>query len=137
MYVDKLLLVSDEQDVGAGAGTQVSSDSIDLMVARRMWGNRQLYMIFIIDETFLTSTSIEFEVITDSASGLDDTPTKQISTGAIAIGSLTAGRAPICLPIGSAIGTEERYLGARYTEGGSSSTAGKITAFIAVDPVSQ
>ena len=133
MYIDRDLLVSDQQDIGAGGGSQESTYSIDLKAARKVWGGHQLYMIFVIDEDFADSTSINFHVVTDTVATLAS-PTYQISTGAITIANLTAGRAPIVLPIGSAIGTEEQYLGAYYTEAGSSSSAGKVTAFVAIDP---
>ncbi|MEE8471221.1 MAG: hypothetical protein V3S51_07825 [Dehalococcoidia bacterium] len=132
MYLDRDLLLSDEQDIGAGGGTAVSTNTIDLTAARKIWHGRILYVVFIIDEAFLTSTSINFQVVTDTVEGLGS-PTVQIETGAILIGSLTLNRIPIVLPIGSAIGTTERYLGAQYVEAGSSSTAGKITAFVALD----
>ncbi|KKL53097.1 hypothetical protein LCGC14_2278850 [marine sediment metagenome] len=132
MYLDNDLLLSDEQDIGAGGGTAVSTNTIDLTAARKIWHGRSIFLVFIIDETFLTSTSINFQVVTDTVEGLGS-PTIQLETGAITIGSLTAGRIPIVLPLGSAIGTTERYMGARYVEAGSSSTAGKITAFVALD----
>jgi hypothetical protein len=132
MFVDRNLLFSDEQDIGAGAGTQVSDNSVDLGAAKDIARGRQLYLIIIIDETFTTSTSINFQFVTDTVATLAS-PTVQIETGAIAIASLTAGRAPIVIPLGSAIDTEEQYCGVQYTEAGSNSEAGKVTAFLAVD----
>lgn len=132
MYIDKELELSSEQDIGAGAGTQVSTNTIDLTVAKNLAKGKQLYAVIIIDETFANSTSINFQVVTDTVANLAS-PTVQIETGAIAIGSLTAGRAAIVIPIGSAIGTEERYLGLNYVEAGSASNAGKVTAFIAFE----
>lgn len=131
MYVDKLLLMSDAQTV-CDAGSEVSTNTIDLSVARKVWGGKQLYAVIIIDEAFATSTSINFQVVTDTTADLA-TPTVQIETGAIAIASLTLGRAPIVIPIGSALGTEERYLGMRYILAGGNATAGKVTAFVAFD----
>jgi len=133
MIMDQELLLSNEQDIGAGAGTQVSTNTIDMGAAKPIGQGRQMYVVIIIDESFAGSTSINFQVVTDTEETLSS-PTVQIETGAIAIGSLTAGRAAIVLPIGSAIGTEERYLGLNYVEAGSSSSAGKVTAFVALDP---
>ena len=132
MFLDRNLLFSDEQDIGAGSGTQVSDYSVSLGTAKNLARGRQLYLIIIIDETFATSTSINFQFVTDTLATLAS-PTVQMETGAIAIASLTAGRAPIVIPIGSAIGTEEQYCGVQYTEAGSNSTAGKVTAFLGVD----
>lgn len=136
MYVDKELLLSDEQDIGAGGGTQVSTNTIDLGAAKPVWKGRQVYIVIVIDESFATSTSINFQVVTDTVAALSS-PTVQLETGAIAIASLTAGRAPIVIPIGSALETEERYLGLNYVEAGSASTAGKVTAFVALENPSQ
>lgn len=133
MIVDRNLLFSSEQDIGAGAGTQVSDYSVDLGVAKNIAKGRQLYLKIIIDETFETSTSINFQFVTDTVSTLAS-PTVQMETGAIAIASLTAGREPIVIPVGSAIGTEERYCGVQYTEAGSNSDAGKVTAFLTPEP---
>lgn len=129
MYVDKNLLVSDGQTVAA---TCLSDYSVDLKAARKVWGGKQLYVVIIVDTVFATSTSVNFQVVTDSVAALNDTVTVQIETGAIAIASLTAGRAPIVIPIWSALGTEEQYLGLQYTVAGSTGT-GAVTAFVAFD----
>src|SRR3989304_5136631 len=110
-YVDSLLLLSDAQVVES---TEVSTNTIDLAAARKVGGGKQLYVVIIIDVSFETSTSVNFQVVTDTVATLAS-PTVQIETGAIAIASLTAGRAPIVIPIGSALGTEERYLGMQDT----------------------
>ena len=132
MYIDKLLLMSDAQVV-CNAGTELSTDVIDLTAARKMWGGNQLYVVIIVDTSFVTATSINFQVVTDTTADLA-TPTVQIETGAIAIASLTLKRAPIVIPIGSALGTEEQYLGMNYVLAGSNATAGAVTAFVAFDP---
>lgn len=132
MYIDKELLLSDGQDMGDAVGTRVSTNTINMGAAKAIGKGKQMYVVVVIDEAFATSTSINFQVVTDTEATLGS-PTVQIETGAIAIASLTAGRAPIIIPIGSAIGTEEQYLGMQYTEAGTGSTAGKITAFVAFD----
>lgn len=129
MYVDKNLLLSDTQVVES---TELSDNSVDLGSARKIWNGKQLYVVIIIDVSFETSTSVNFQFVTDTVATLAS-PTVQLETGAIAIASLTAGRAPIVLPIGSAIGTTERYCGLQYTVAGSAGTLGAVTAFIAFD----
>ena len=127
--IDSLLLLSDAQVVES---TEVSTNTIDLTVARKVWGGKQLYVVIIIDVSFETSTSVNFQVVTDTVAALSS-PTVQVETGAIVIASLTAGRAPIVIPIGSALGTKERYLGMQYTVAGGAGTLGAVTAFVAVD----
>lgn len=131
MYIDKELLLSDTQVI-CNAGTELSTNTIDLGAAKNLAKGKQLYVIVIIDVAIDTSTSINFQVVTDTVAALSS-PTIQMETGAIAIASLTAGRAPIVIPVGSALGTEERYLGMQYTLAGSNNVAGAVTAFVGFD----
>jgi len=127
MFVDKNLMVSDGQ---ALTDTAVSDYSINMGAARKIGTGKQMYMVILIDVLAADLTSINFQVVTDTLATLA-TPTVQIETGAIGYASLTAGRAPIIIPIGSAIGTEEQYLGMQYT----CSDAGTctVTAFLAFE----
>ena len=131
MYIDSLLLLSDAQII-CNAATELSTNTIDLGAARKIWGGKQLYVVIVIDVAIASVTSINFQVVTDTEATLSS-PTVQIETGAIAQASLTAGRAPIVIPIGSALGTEERYLGINYVLDGSVNATGKVTAFVAFD----
>lgn len=131
MYVDSLLLLSDAQVV-CNSGSEVSTNTIDLVAARKVWGGKQLYVVIIVDTSFATATGIQFQVVTDTTADLA-TPTTQVETASIPIASLTAGRAPIVIPIGSQLGTEERYLGVKYILDGSNATTGAVTAFVAFD----
>lgn len=131
MYIDKLLLLSDAQVI-CNAATELSTNTIDLSAARKVWGGKQLYVVIIVDVALVGPTSINFQVVTDTEATLSS-PTVQIETGAIATASLTLGRAPIVIPIGSALGTEEQYLGINYVLAGSVASAGAVTAFVAFD----
>ena len=128
MWLDNNLLLDDGVLVDA---TQISTYSVNMGAARKIGAGKQMYVIIIVDTVFATSDSVNFQVVTDTVATLAS-PTVQIETGAIAIASLTAGRTPIVIPIGSAIGTEEQYLGLQYTVAGSTGT-GNVTAFIAFD----
>ncbi len=134
MYCDRELQLSSDQDIGAGGGTAVSTNTVNLGAAKNLAKGKQLYIAFFITETFATSDSINFQVVTDTETALGS-PTIQGETGVITIGNLTADREPILLPISNVLGTEEQYLGARYVEAGSSSSAGKITAYVVFDPI--
>jgi len=131
MFIDSLLLLSDSQII-CNAATELSTNTVNLGAARKVWGGKQLYVVIVIDVTIASVTSINFQVVTDTEETLS-TPTVQIETGAIAQASLTAGRAPIVIPIGSALGTEEQYLGINYVLAGSPNATGKVTAFVAFD----
>jgi|TARA_Y100000310_G_scaffold217116_1_gene218200 hypothetical protein len=135
MLVDAHLLVSDEQDLGlsAGSGSELSDNSIDMKAARKSWGGRQVYMIVIVDETFAGGTSVRIEQVTDTVEALSSATVKG-ATPVILTASLTAGRAPIVIPVAGSLGTEEQFLGLNYVVVGTF-TAGKLTAFLAIDPV--
>ncbi len=127
MYVDKNLILSDGQALTVDAA---STYSIDLRAARKIWNGKPLYIVVIIDTGVATMTYINFKVVTDTVATLAS-PTTQLETGDIAAASLTTGRAPIVIPIGSAIGTTEQYLGLYY----DITTTGTctVTAFVAFD----
>ncbi len=131
MYIDSLLLLSDAQVI-CNAATELSTNTVNLGAARKVWGGKQLYVVIIVDTALVGPTSINFQVVTDTEATLS-TPTVQIETGAIATASLTLGRAPIVIPVGSALGTEEQYLGINYVLAGSVASAGAVTAFVAFD----
>ena len=131
MYIDNSLLLSDSQVI-CNAGTELSTNTIDLGAAKNLSKGKQLYVVVIIDVSIDTSTSINFQVVTDTVEALSS-PTVQMETGAIVKDSLTANRAPIVIPVGSALGVEERYLGMNYVLAGSNNVAGAVTAFVGFD----
>lgn len=128
MIIDNNLLLCDTLTVSA---TAVATYSVDMGAARLIGQGKQMYVVIVVDTVFATSTAVNFQVVTDTVAALSS-PTVQIETGLIAIESLTAGRTPIVIPLGSAIGTQEQYLGLQFTVTGSTGT-GAVTAFIAFD----
>jgi len=130
MWVDNNLTFSDEQDITDG---DISTYSINLGAAKKIGAGKQMYAVIVVDTLAADLTSVEFQIVTDSVATMDDTVTVQITTGAIGYASLTAGRTPIIIPLGSAIGTEEQYLAIKY----NTSDAGTITctAFLAFEPM--
>lgn len=131
MITDKLLRVSEDQAVTA---TAVSTNTIDLGVARDMGEGMNLYMVFTVTETFATLTSLTIDVITDDNAALSSGAVNA-STGAITLasGGLAAGQQYAVRINPDIAGVGERYMGAKYTVSGSNATAGKITADIVTD----
>lgn len=131
MITDALLRVSDAQAVTA---TAVSTNTIDLGVARDMGEGRDLYMVFTVVTGFATLTSLTFEIVTDDNAALSS-PTVIGATGAITLagGGLAAGKQHVVRIPPQIAAKGERYLGARYTVGGSSATAGAVTTDIVLD----
>ena len=131
MYVDKLLLLSDEQII-CNAASEYSENVIDLGAAKNLAKGTQLYVVVVIDVTIASVTSINFQVVTDDSATLAGS-TVQVESGAILQASLTANRAPIVIPVGSVLNIKEQYLGVYYVLAGSVNATGKVTTFVAFD----
>ena len=125
MITDKLLRVSEDQAV---TSTAVSTNTVDLGVARDMGEGTALYMNFALTEAFANGTSVTFEIITSASSNLGS-PTVIGCSNAIVTASLTLGKNIVVRLNPDIAGKGQRYLGARYTVVGTMN-AGKVTADI-------
>ena len=124
MITDKLLRVSEAQAVTT---TAVSTDKVDLSVARDIGEGESLYMNFAIGTAFAGGTSTAFEVVVADDAALTSNVTVVGSSGALLTADLTASK-NIAVRINPLIGsTGKRYFGARYTVVGTNS-AGTVTA---------
>lgn len=123
MITDKLLRVSTDQAVTT---TAVSTDTVDLSVARDIGEGGELTANFAITEAFAGGTSTKFEVIVADNAALTSNVTVIGSSDAVATASLPLGT-NVAVRLNPIIGsTGKRYLGARYTVVGTN-TAGKVT----------
>lgn len=123
MITDKLLRVSENQAITT---TAVSTNTIDLGVARDIGEGTSLTMYFTVTAAMVGGTSINFEVVNDDNAALTS-PAVIGASGAILTAGLTVG-ANIAVKLNPSIGTTgQRYVGARYTVVGTYS-AGTVTA---------
>lgn len=128
MITDKLLRVSEDQ---ALTTTAVSTDTIDLSIARDIGEGEALYMNFAVTTALTGGTSVKFEVISSAAANLGS-PTVIGSSDAIVTADLVAGK-NVAVRINPQIASAgQRYLGARYTISGTYS-AGKVTADVVMN----
>ena len=125
MITYSLLRVSEDQAV---TSTAVSTNTVDLGVARDMGEGTALYMNFALTEAFANGTSITFEIITSASDNLGS-PTVIGSSATIATAALTLGKNIVVRLNPDIAGKGQRYLGARYTVVGTMN-AGKVTADI-------
>jgi hypothetical protein len=128
MITDKLLRVSEGQ---ALTTTAVSTDTIDLSIARDIGEGESLYMNFAVITALTGGTSVKFEVISSAAANLGS-PTVIGSSDAIVTADLVAGK-NVAVRINPQIASNgQRYLGARYTISGTYS-AGTVTADVVMN----
>ena len=125
MITDSLLRVSEDQ---ALTTTAVSTNTVDLSVARDMGEGTTLYMNFALTAALANGTSVTFEGITRASANLGS-PTVIGSSAAIVTASLTLGKNIVVTLNPEIAGKGQRYLGARYTIAGTFN-AGKVTADI-------
>lgn len=136
MIIDNTLVLSDSQAVTA---TARSTNIIDLAAAGTPWGATnavrrdvgiatEIPLLIEITEAFnnLTSLTVQLEVDDDPAFGSP----RIVAVGpATLLASLTLG-AKIQFPAELPEGTNERFLGLRYTVAGTAPTLGKVFASI-------
>lgn len=133
MILDRQNTVSQAQAITA---TAVSTDTIDLGVARDLGVSGDLKWVVLVDQVFNTLTSLEIQAISSANADLSSHNVIG-STGAIVLAQLTAGRRPIVLhlprSILSTLPTGQRYIGLRYVVTGTNPTTGQLTASLALD----
>lgn len=138
MMTDALLQLATAQVVTTAA---VSTNTIDLSVARDMGPGTQLYAVITVDvaATAAGAATVDFQVITSAAANLS-TPTIIGTTGPLAKTELTIGRKPIVVPIPSAVLLAQpigkRYLGLQFAIGTGPLTAGSFSVAITDSDVS-
>lgn len=128
MITDKLLRVSEAQAVTT---TAVSTNTIDLGVARDIGEGHELTMNFAVVEAFAGGTSTAFEIIIADDAALTSNVEVVSSSGAETTATLTLGK-NIQVRINPLSNKGKRYMGARYTVVGTN-TAGKVTADMVLD----
>lgn len=146
MILDKRTEMAKAISVAAAAGTAVLGDVIDLtnVNAYDIGLSETLWMVLRVDTAIITggaAGTIQFFVVSDALATLGGgtvagstlhATSPSIVTGASASGLAAAGSIimAIELPAGA---NYERYLGVLYTVGTTTTTAGKVDAFITRD----
>lgn len=145
MVIDKLLEIADAASVANTAGSSyLIGSQIDLGAAGQEIGNGQpLYLVITVDTSIITAGSagtIQFSLVSDASASIATNGTATVHwasqlyvTDDAALNDLDAGdRIVVPLPMGEP--AYERYLGLLYTVTTTDTSAGKINAFLTVDP---
>lgn len=135
MITDAFLQLSNAQAVTASA---VSTNTIDLGVARDVGTGECLYAVITVDQavTAAGAATVNFQVISSAAAALSS-PTILGQTDAIGKAELTAGRRPIVIEIPRTVlaaqPVGQRYMGLQFTVATGPLTAGQFTVNIVRD----
>lgn len=138
MIVDKLTEFGEDFSLAAVASTLLFTNQIDLGAAGRDPGaGQQVYLVICITESVSTGSSptVNFRLRSDDTAATHaSTSSAHFETGAIAAASLTAGTELVfALPQANAV-PYERYLGLQAVIGTATTTTGKASAFLSLDP---
>jgi len=131
MIMDKQAEFSDSQAVTATAISTNQYDNGGGAAVRNLGGDAGLFLVVQVDVAFAgTAGTVAISLESDSTSNLATSPTVHFNTGVIGQAALVPGTiAVIPLPFGD----YERFLGIRYTVGGTV-TAGSLSAFLTRTP---
>lgn len=147
MIMDERLEFADAASVAAAAGTALIGDVIDLgAVARDMGSGQPLYLVITTDTEIITGGSagtIAFQLASDAQAAIatDGSASVHIDTGTFVTddsaandAQMNAGGVIFCGPLPLQGRVYERYLGILAVIATTTVTAGKINAFLTLDP---
>ncbi len=144
--LDERLEFADATSVAAAAGTALIGDVIDLQIARDLGQGQPVYLVITVDTEIITGGSagtLQFVLASDAqaAIAVDGSATVHWASrlfvtddSAANDAEMNAGGviANIALPAEGAV--YERYLGILAVTATTTTTAGKINAFLTFDP---
>lgn len=135
MILDERNEFADALSCVANIGNAILGDVIDLGATptlRDLGNGRPLYLVIQVDTAVVGSSStVQWQLASDSTANLATSKTVHLDTGAIAEATLVAGYTKVyALPIEA---TYERYLGIWQTVATGNLSAGKVNIFLATD----
>jgi len=135
MFVDKQTLFSDDVELTTSAD-YYSEFAYNLGSTKDPGGGRPMYLVICVTEAFVTADSADLVIflVDEEDNTLAGTSVEIIQTDVLAASRLTLGKV-IILPIPAGLITQQ-YIGVKYTVGTGTFSAGTITSFIALDPLS-
>jgi hypothetical protein len=148
MIMDERLEFADAVSVAAAAGTALIGDVIDLGAAHRDIGaGEPMYLVITTDTEIITggvAGTLEFRLVSDAqaAIAIDGTATVHWASGTMVTDDAGANDAKFnvggiiaCIALPHEGNVYERYLGILAVTATTTTTAGKINAFLTLDPI--
>lgn len=147
MWLDERTEFADAASVAAAAGTALIGDVIDLGAAHRDIGNgRTVWLVITVDTEIITggnAGTIQFVLASDAQAAIatDGTATSHFRSqlfvtddAAANDAQMNAGGVPVMVALPLEGPVYERYLGILAIIATTTVTAGKINAFLTLDP---
>jgi len=147
MIMDDRLEFADAASVAAAAGTALIGDVVDLgSVHRDIGGGQEVFLVLTTDTAIITAGAagtVKFQLVSDAQAAIatDGSATVHIDTGTFVTGALASIDKQIKaggiigvfrLPIEGKV--YEEFLGILCITATTTTTAGKINAFLTLDP---
>lgn len=146
MILDERLEFADATSVAAAAGTALIGDVVDLQVVRDIGQGQPVYLVISTDTEIITggaAGTVKFQLVSDAqaAIAVDGTATVHIDTGTLVTDDAAVNDAKLnvggvifvgAIPAEGAV--YERYLGILCITATTTTTAGKINAYLTLDP---
>lgn len=146
MILDERTEFADAVSVAAAAGTALIGDQIDMSVVRDLGNGQPVYLVITTDTEIITAGTagtVKFQLVSDAQAAIatDGSATVHYDTGnfvtddaAANSPQLNAGGVICCVALPLQGPVYERYLGILCVTGTTTTTAGKINAFLTLDP---
>lgn len=144
--MDELTEFADAASVAAAAGTALIGDVIPLSVARDIGNGQPVYLVITVDTEIITGGSagtIKFQLVSDAQAAIatDGTASVHFDTGTFVTddsaandSQMNAGSVICCVPLPLEGRVYEAFLGILAVIATTTVTAGKINAFLTLDP---
>lgn len=145
MILDARTEFADAVSVVGTAGTTINvGNQIDLSVARDIGAGHPLYLVITVDTSIITAGTagtIAFQLASDASAAIATNGTQSIHyvsksfvTDDDALNELDAGETAVIIALPMEGVAYEQFLGVQAVIGTTDTTAGKINAFLTLDP---
>lgn len=146
MILDERLEFADAVSVAAAAGTALIGDVIDLVLPRDVGAGHPLWLVITTDTEIITAGTagtLKFQLVSDAqaAIAVDGSASVHYDSGNLITDDaaanspqFNAGGVIACIPLPQEGVVYERYLGILAITATTTTTAGKINAFLTADP---